>query len=195
MILIVGAVVGSRPVALFGATVVVLLNVGRLAAGVANLAVVPFRDGINFQKMKKPLGRVIEPVVTIGLVVLAFIFIPWLSSAQAAKGSIADRIRSGARTLKKDMKGEVDKVVDVDKLGAQAQETLKELGDKVKDIDVNKLGAPAQEKLKELGSSSRGGPAKEGGTGGFRGAIKALEKRTQEELDKAKALNEPRQQP
>ena len=97
MILLLGAVVGNRPMALFGATVVVLLNIGRLVAGVANLAVIPFRDGINLNKMKKPLRRVIEPAVTIGLVVLAFTFIPWLSSGQSAKGSIADRIRSAPR--------------------------------------------------------------------------------------------------
>ncbi len=168
MILVLGTVVGNRPMALFGATVVVLLNIGRLVAGAANLAVVPLRDGIDLKKMKKPLGRVIEPAVTIGLVVLAFTFIPWLSSAQAAKGSIADRIRSGAKALKQDMKGQVDQVVDVDKLGAQAQEKLKELGDKAKDFDVKKLGAQAQEKLKELGSSSSGGPAKPGSTGRIR---------------------------
>ena len=122
MILVLGTVVGNRPMALFGATVVVLLNIGRLVAGTANLAVIPLRDGIDLKKMKKPLGRVIEPAVTIGLVVLAFTFIPWLSSAQAAKGSIADRIRSGAKALKQDMKGQVDQVVDVDKFGAGAGE-------------------------------------------------------------------------
>jgi hypothetical protein len=145
--------------------------------------------------VKKPLGRVIEPVVTIGLVFLAFTFIPWLSGAQSAKGSTADRIHSGARSLKKDRNGEVGKVVDIGKLGAPAQEPLKEIGDSAKDIDVKKLGARAPEKLKELGSSSSGGPAKEGGTGGLRGAIKALEQCTREELGKAKALDEPRQQP
>jgi hypothetical protein len=41
-----GAIVGSRPLALAGATAVVLLNIGRIVAGVANLAVVPFREGI-----------------------------------------------------------------------------------------------------------------------------------------------------
>ena len=192
--------------AVFGATVVVLLNIGRLVAGGANLAVVPFRDGINFKKMKKPLGRVIEPAVTIGLVVLAFTFIPWLSSGQSAQGSITDQIRSGARSLKKEMKGEVDKVVDVDKLGAQAQKALKDLGDKAQDLDAKKLGAQAQETLKDLGgkaqetlkglrSPSSGVPAQESSPGGLRGAVKALEKRTQEELDKAKALSEPRPQP
>ena len=195
MILLLGVVVGNRPMALFGATVVVLLNIGRLVAGGANLAVIPFRDGIDVKKMKKPLGRVIEPAVTIGLVVLAFTFIPWLSSGQSAKGSLADRVRSGARTLKKDMKGQVDQVVDVERLGAQAQEKLKELGDKASDFDVKKLGAQAQETLKELGSSSSGGLAKEGTGSRIRSGVKALEQRTQEELDKAKALNEPRQQP
>jgi hypothetical protein len=160
--------------------------------------------------MKKPLGRVIEPAVTIVLVVLAFTFIPWLSSAQAAKGSIADRIRFGAQALKKDMKGEVDQVVDVDKLrakmqgtlkelgeqakdfdvkklGAKAQEKLEELSEQARDFDVKKLGAKAQEKLEELGSSSSGGPAKPGSTGRSRATVEAREKRTQEELDKAKA--------
>ena len=119
VILLLGIAVQNRPMALFGATVVVLLNVGRIAAGVANLAVIPFRDGIDFSKMKKPAQRVAEPIVTIGLVVLAFMFVPWLSKGQSAKGSIAERIRSGAHDLKKEMKDEVDKVVDVDKLGGR----------------------------------------------------------------------------
>jgi hypothetical protein len=219
MLLVIGAVAGSRPMAFFGAIAVVLLNIGRLVTGVANLAVVPFRDGLDFQKMKKPAGRVIEPLVTIGLVILAFVFIPSLSSGESAKGNIADRIRTGAGALRKEMKGEVDKVVDFEKLGAQAQEKLKELGDKAKDIDLNKLGAQAQEKLKELGdkakdidvsklgaqaqdklkglgSSSTSGPPKQRVGGRIRSGIEALEKRTQEELDKAKALNEqPQQQP
>jgi hypothetical protein len=205
IILLLGVVVKNRQLAFFGATIVVLLNIGRLAAGVANLAVIPFRDGLNFSKMKKPAQRVAEPIVTMGLVVLAFIFIPWLrASEKSAKGSLTERIRSGAQALKTEMRGEVDKLgaqaqeklkelgdkakeIDVNKLGAQAQEKLKELGDKAKDIDVNKLGAQAHEKLKGLGSSST--------RGGIRSTIEALEKRTQEELDKAKAPKDPGQQP
>ena len=141
MILLLGVAVKNRPMALFGATVVVLLNIGRLVAGAANLAVVPFRDGVNPSKMRKPAWRVAEPALTIGLVVLAFTFIPWLSQRQLRQGEHRRRIRSGAEDLKKDMKGEVDRVVDVEKLGAQAQEKLKELGDKAKEFDVEKLGA------------------------------------------------------
>ena len=80
--------------AVLGATAVVLLNIGRLVAGVANLAVVPFRDGINWKKMKKPVWRIAEPALTVLLVVLAFTFIPSLSQGRAAGGSITDRVIS-----------------------------------------------------------------------------------------------------
>jgi hypothetical protein len=206
MVLILGVVVQNRQLALLGATAVVLLNIGRLVAGAANLALVPLRDGANVKKMKKPLGRVIEPALTIGLVVLAFIFIPWLSRGASAKGNLVGRIRAGAQGLKKDMKGEVDRYVDVEKLGAQAQENLKALGDKARGIDVSKLGAQAQDKLKQLGdkaqetlggsqSAPRNEPAAEKRTGPLRSTIEALEKRTQEEVDKAKALNESPKRP
>ena len=65
--------------ALFGAAAVVVLNIARLISGAFNLAVIPFRDGINWKRMKKPMQRLIEPAITIGLVGLAFAFIPWLS--------------------------------------------------------------------------------------------------------------------
>ena len=92
-----GTVVKNHQIAIFGATVVVLLNIVRLVSGAANLAVIPFRDGIDPEKMKKPIRRVVEPAITIGLVVLAFTFIPWLSSGGSAKGSIADRVTLGGR--------------------------------------------------------------------------------------------------
>jgi hypothetical protein len=114
------------------------------------------------------------------------------------------------------MKGEVDKVVDVDKLGAQAQEKFKELGEKAKDLDIDKLGAQAQGKLKELtdkakefdvkklgaqvqeklkgrGSTSSGGSAKEGADGRARAGGEAVGKRTKAESSAAR--DEPRRQP
>ncbi len=166
MILLLGIAVRNRPMALLGATVVVLLNIGRLVAGAANLAVVPFRDGVNPNKMRKPAWRVAEPALTIGLVVLAFTFIPWLSRGRSAKGGLIDRVRAGARDLKQDMKGEVDRVVDVEKLGAQAQEKIKELGDKAKEFDINKLGAQAQEKSEQPGPSKKSGPTEASRPGG-----------------------------
>jgi hypothetical protein len=133
MILLFGTVVKSRPLALFGATFVVLLNLGRFIAGAANLAVVPLRDGINVRKLKKPFRRVAEPALTIVLVFLGFTFIPWLSGGGSSKGSISARLRSEAETLKGDIKGEVQRVVekakglDVDKLGAQASKQIDRL--------------------------------------------------------------------
>ncbi len=103
------------------------MNIGRIVAGVANLAIIPFRDGINLNKMRKPLWRVIEPVLTIVVVLLAFTFVPGLSSAKSAKGNITERIRSGAEDLKKGVTGQVGEYVDVDKLGAKARKALKEL--------------------------------------------------------------------
>ena len=155
MILLFGTVVKNRHLALFGATFVVLINIARLVAGCANLAVVPFRDGVDIDKMKKPLRRVIEPAVTIGLVFAAFTFIPWLSSGIASQGTFADRMRSSADGLKNEMKDEVNR--NVDKYGGQAREKFKELEDKTKDLDLNKFGAQADQKLKGLGLPSSGG--------------------------------------
>lgn len=138
MILLFGTAVKSRPLALFGATFVVLLNLGRLAAGVANLALVPLRDGLDVQRYRQPVRRVVEPVVTIALVVLGFTFIPWLSGGRSG-GSLADRVRAGARGLEEDIKGEVDVVAG-----------------KARAIDVGKLGAEAQEKIKGLAAGAEG---------------------------------------
>jgi hypothetical protein len=132
--LLLGTVVRNRQLALLSATVVVLLNAGRIISGVANLAVVPLRDGLNFQKMKKPFRRVAEPVLTIGLVVLAFSYVPWLATGAASHGSISDRLRSNAKAQRNEMRGEVEKTVgemkglDLEKLGAQARERLKTIG-------------------------------------------------------------------
>jgi hypothetical protein len=177
MILLLGAAVRNRPMALFGATVVVLLNLGRLVTGAVNLAIVPFRDGINLNKMMKPIRRVIEPVLTIALVVLAFTFIPWLSSGKSAQGSISSRIRAGTETLEKDIKSEVEQVAD-----------------KAKGLDIQKLGAQAQEKLKGLGSPLDGGAAKPAATEGgptqspskaIRGLIKDVGERARATIDEA----------
>jgi hypothetical protein len=131
MILLFGTAVKSRPVALFGAAFVVLLNLGRLIAGVANLALVPLRDGISPRAYRKPVRRVVEPVLTIALVVLGFIFIPWLAGGRAGPGDLADRLRSGATAFERDIEGEVGVVVDkarridVEKLSEKARETLR----------------------------------------------------------------------
>jgi hypothetical protein len=173
IILMFGIAVKAYSIALFGATFVVLLNLGRIVAGVANLAVIPLRDGLNFKKFKKPLRRVIEPIAWIAGVVIAFTFIPWLSTGKGSTGTISDRLRTTAEDLGKHIEGEVDTVaakakdLDLDKLGAQAQEKLKGVVDKAKTIDLNKLGSQAQDKLKGLRGSPgepQSQPSPEGST-------------------------------
>lgn len=160
MLLILGAVIKNRPLALMGATAVVILNIGRIVAGLANLAVVPLRDGINVNKLRKPAWRVAEPALTIVAVILVFTFVPWLSRVDTSRGNFVDRLREGSRDLKDDIKGELNKHVDVNRLESQAREQLDKLGEQVKQIDVNKLGAEAQSKLKNLAPSSGDGPGK-----------------------------------
>jgi hypothetical protein len=67
-------------------------------------------------------------------VVLAFTFIPWLASGRPSTGTITDRIRSTAESLKGEMEGEVEKVTE-----------------QAKALDFNKLSDQAREKLKGLG--------------------------------------------
>lgn len=134
MLLLLGTALHHRPLALFSATVVVLLSLGRIASGVVNLVVVPLRDGLNTRKMKKPFRRVAEPALTIVLVVLAFTFIPWLRTGEEPGGPLAERLRSSARELRQEMKGEIKGTVrkveqlDVDQLGKEARQKLETLG-------------------------------------------------------------------
>jgi hypothetical protein len=79
MLILFGAITRNQHLAAVGATIVVVLNIGRLISGFANVAVVPFRDGFSWKRLKKPMQRLLEPVLTIGLVALAFVLLPGLS--------------------------------------------------------------------------------------------------------------------
>lgn len=107
MILLFGAAVKARPLALFGATFVVLLNLGRLVAGVPALVLTILRDGPDLHRLRRPIRRVVDPAATIAVVLLAFTFIPWLSSGRSERGPLADRIERNAAALEGEMKGEV----------------------------------------------------------------------------------------
>jgi hypothetical protein len=109
MILLLGTMVRSHPMSNFGAIVVVALNIARLVTGFFNLAVIPFRDGINFKRLKKPLRRVIEPAITIGLVGLAFAFIPWLSKHDTSDGTFSRQLRAGVRKIERKVEDVKDK--------------------------------------------------------------------------------------
>ncbi len=121
MLIFLGAMMHNRPMAHFGAVVVVALNIGRLVSGLANIVVIPFRDSPlqgalflippltffymsnNWKKFKRPVERVTGPLLTIGLVALAFLFVPSLSgkSLKASVKDVGRTIESKAGRLKK----------------------------------------------------------------------------------------------
>ncbi len=105
MVLLLGVSVRNRPMAMLGAGAVVLLNIVGLISGGAALAAVSLRDGFDWKKLKKPLRHVAEPALTIGLVGLAFLFVPWLSTGEPSKRGFAGTL--GA--LEKRTQEELDK--------------------------------------------------------------------------------------
>jgi hypothetical protein len=141
-LLIFGAVVHNHALAMLGATLVVLLNTGRLVTGVANLALIPFRQspiqGIlvlippitifycmaNWKKMKKPVKRVIEPTLTLAAVLAAFAFIPWLNGKQP-KGDLKSQLTAGVEALESDVRQQVgDLPQNLQRLPREAEELL-----------------------------------------------------------------------
>ncbi len=112
MLLLLGIMIRSHAMANFGAIIVVLLNIARMVTGVFNIVVIPFRDGINFHRLKKPIRRVIEPAITIGLVGLAFAFIPWLSKADKSDGTVAGRLRAGVEKIERKLESVKEKASD-----------------------------------------------------------------------------------
>ncbi len=112
MILLFGTAVKARPLALFGATFVVLLNLGRLAAGIPALVLTVLRDGLDRRRLLKSTREVAEPAATIALVFIAFTFVPWLSSGRSIRAPLADRIEQNAEDLENEMKGEVRELIE-----------------------------------------------------------------------------------
>jgi hypothetical protein len=95
VIFLVSTALKNQPTAVFGASAVVLLNLGRLLAIVAERAVDLARHGRSGTSGALQLRRVAEPAVTILLVLLAFAWIPWLSSHRLAPLPSLGSPRSG----------------------------------------------------------------------------------------------------
>jgi hypothetical protein len=142
VVLFLGVAVRNRPLVYLGATVVVLLNVGRFASGLANLVVIPFRDNplkgvlflfppytlyylwANWGRVRKPVYRIAEPLLTLGLVVGAFAYVPFLAGDRPApSGDVRTRLEAGARGLREGVETKVGPLPDVDvKAGVDAVE-------------------------------------------------------------------------
>lgn len=131
LLLLVAIVLRQRNLAVMGATGVILVNIGRLAINGFYVLIVPFKIGIKqgilflippftfyylvkyWARMKQAALRLAGPAIAILAVVLVFVFVPWLSSGDAERASIRERIRGEAGVLKEEIKGQLNE-------GAQA---------------------------------------------------------------------------
>jgi hypothetical protein len=155
LMILLGAIISQRQLALAGATAVVLLEIARIVSGIANLAVVPFREGIfqgimflippltfiylsnHWNQVKKPAMRIIGPIATIAAVFLAFTFVPTLRKDHKL-GSL-NNLKNEFRTDVDELKGEAKKAsnLDVQDLGKQAEKTIGDAAGK-----INSIGQP-----------------------------------------------------
>jgi hypothetical protein len=188
MCLLLGLAVRNHGLVVLGATVVVLLNLGRIVAGLANLVVIPFREspiqGIFFlippitfiylaqhwNKVKRPVQRIIGPIVTIGFVALSFVVEPYLKGEGKPKGSIQDQVRSGIGSVRQGARegiSEAEKLnlPEVSKLVPRAEEALKSIqsgealksirsGEALKSIQSGELYKSIEKRVREPGSAS-----------------------------------------
>jgi FHA domain len=109
-----------------GITGIVILNLVRLVAGLANLIMIPFRQSPvhgslflvppltllyfwrHWNQVRKPVSRIISPLVTLALVVAAYAFVPGLSLAARTKGSLEHRLKNSVNVLKRDVTHQID---------------------------------------------------------------------------------------
>ena len=102
-VLLLGLATGSHSLMVLGATAVIVLNIGRIVAGVANLVVIPFREspiqGVlflippitffymyqNWHKVHRPVKRIVGPILTIAMVAAAFVAEPWIGAKARRK--------------------------------------------------------------------------------------------------------------
>ncbi len=167
MCLLLGLAVGNHSLMVLGATAVIALNIGRIVAGVANLVVIPFRDspiqGIlflippltfiyiaqNWHKTKRPVERIVGPILTIGLVALGFIAEPWVKGESKSNGSIEDQARAGVQRLKKGVKGKVEAIPDLGTDGFHALE--KKASKALESLNAGDALKSIQQQVKDAG--------------------------------------------
>jgi predicted Zn finger-like uncharacterized protein len=139
MCMLLGLATESHSLLILGAWAVVLLNLGRIAAGLANLVVIPFRESLlrgvlflippltfvylarHWSTVHRPVKRIVGPVVTIGLVALGLAVEPWLGGESGRDGAAHARTDSASAGREK-TSGETR--------GAGSREALERLEDR-----------------------------------------------------------------
>jgi len=156
---------------IIGITGIVVLNLVRLIAGLANLIVIPFEKspltGVLFlippitffhiwrhwNKLRKPVKRVAGPAFALALVVLAYAFVPGLSRAGRTSGGLERRLEASVDILKGDVTRQVDQTTrDARTLKTKVERRLpgdleraKAAGQKIGNQAQNKVNALKQD--------------------------------------------------
>jgi hypothetical protein len=180
---IVGAIMSRHSLVVFGVSLVVILNVVQLIAGVANLIAIHFRGnvvrGLLFLippvtayylwtgrfRWNKAIRRVTGPMVWLIVVIAAYSYIPWLN---------------GSKTGKENWKGAVESI------RKDVKETMSELKEKAADLEKKVPGE--LEKLDLDGLKKSAGEAVDDLT---TKAEKAIDERRSSEKQKPKGQGEP----
>ena len=111
-----------------GVSGIVILNVVRLVAGLANLIAIPFRksplDGIlflippmtffyisqNWKRMEKPVGRVLGPAFALALVVAGYTAIAVFGKGRSGRGDLLKDVGGAVQSMKKDVGSSVEQL-------------------------------------------------------------------------------------
>lgn len=185
-----GYILQKSWLAMTGFTGVLLINLARLALGLANVLIIPFREspmqGVlflvppftytysrkNWDKLQKPLGRVVSPLGFILLIFLMYVFLPsWfghkppqkpvskdLSELKAQQmmeeqesgmklptvGDVKKKFEKGVENLKQDLGGQLKQAKEL-----TDSEKLQEAGRKAA-TEINKAADKVQEQIDSL---------------------------------------------
>jgi|GEM_PF-6868039 len=168
IIAIVGGFRGMHSITVMCVSAIVLLNVVGLAAAISNLIALQFRGNpikgllflfppialyylwTNSTKWKKPINRVLTPIVVLCAVIGAYMYIPWLNGSKSGQTSWQEAVG----TLKHDLDDSLSEARE------KAEELKDELPDDMKNINLEKIKRKAvsavddlKEKLQDAKSS------------------------------------------
>lgn len=114
---IAGGMVGQHSLAVFGLSAIVLLNVVGLAGDAVNLAMVSFRknrvEGVLFlvppitlivlwthwNRYRETVSRMMLPLMMLCLVMVAYMFVPWLKEGQPDPTTLGGRIEKAVESI------------------------------------------------------------------------------------------------
>jgi hypothetical protein len=159
---IVGVIMNKHSLTILGISAIVLLNVVRLGAGLFNLVVIPFRDNpvkgllflfppvtiyylwTNWYKWRKPIRRIMSPVLTLVLVIAAYAYVPWLNGNKKAQAKLQDRLGDAVEAIKTDVSGSLQEA------GKKASELKEELPGQIEKLHLDEVRDKAQQALDGL---------------------------------------------